>query len=73
MITFFSFAILMFLYPYDILTVLLQSFVIILQIVKNCKHRKPVKVSLNYLFGCFGLQYVLGLYYRGCPSNIYSV
>ena len=55
------------------LTVLLQSCVIIFQIVKNSKHYRQVKISGYYFIGCFGLQFVLGLYYRGCPYNIFSV
>lgn len=72
-VVFFGYGVLMYIYPYDMLTVLMQSFIVIFQIVKNSKSYKPVQISGYYFAGIFLLQYVLGLYYRGCPSNIYLI
>ena len=68
-----AYLLLMYLYPYNNLTVLLQGLYLMPQILKNSKNKLPVRTSRCYFMGLFVSQFGLGMYYKGCPCNLYSV
>lgn len=61
----------MYLFPYEMATILCQGITIFPQIIKNSIRKAKWKWHNNYVIGFLLIRSILPLYYRGCPSNFY--
>ena len=68
-----SYIIIMYLEPYAMETILIQSVMILPQIYSNLKYPKKSRLLTGYYVGYLSSRCLLPLYIRGCPTNIFKM
>lgn len=69
----FTYLTIMYFFPYDIWSILIQALLFMPQIVHNVRKGNNPHFYPFYVLGVLGMRMILPLYYRGCPSNIYVI